>query len=239
MKPETIRSIALRHWRAHRASGGSRRDLILKSAGAVGLLLGSRMLPGCGGDVRSGEQYTADVRAKARKEEDDGRRTDFHFDCQVKGPLAGGVQHFLAMAGCGSFNDAEVEGVGGFLHIDFNSRVPKTIFASGSWRARRLVSFQPFGRPYGVFQAGIAQLEIDLVRTVPSRLIVPATLRIVCNIGPAGPASDTGLPESVVLHADGLTFDQPVAGLTVFTIRAEENLRRLLELRLGGLPLPS
>src|SRR5712692_8155205 len=127
--------------------------------------------------------------ARTARGEDDERGTNFHFDCQVKGPLAGRVQHFLAMAGCGSFNDEEVEGGGGFLHIDFNSPVPKTIFASGSWKARRLLSFQPFGDPYGIFQAGIAHLEIDLVRVVPSRLVVPASLRIVCNIGPAGPAS--------------------------------------------------
>lgn len=149
-------------------------------------------------------------------------KTNFHFDCQVKGPLAGNVQHFLAMAGCGGFNDDEAEGSGGFLHIDFNSPVPKKIFGSGSWNARRLVSFQPFGNPYGVFQAGIAHLDIDLVRVVPSRLVVPATLRIVCNVGPAGAASVTPFPESIVLHVDGLTFDQPVAGLTVFTIGVEE-----------------
>jgi hypothetical protein len=152
----------------------------------------------------------------------DGGRTNFHFDCQVKGPLTGSVQHFLAMAGCGSFNDAEVEGGGGFLHIDFNSTVPKTIFGSGSWKARRLLNFQPFGNPYGVFQAGIAHLDIHLIYVVPSRLVVPATLRIVCNVAPAGPASITGLPESIVLDVDGFAFDQPVAGLTVFTIGVEE-----------------
>jgi len=111
-----------------------------------------------------------------------------------------------------------LEGGGGFLHFDLNSPIPRTIFGSGSWKARRLVSFQPFGNPYGVFQAGIAHLNIDLVRVVPSRLVVPATLRIVCNVGPAGAASVTAFPESIVLHTDGLTFDTPVAGLTVFTI---------------------
>lgn len=152
----------------------------------------------------------------------DGGRTNFHFDCQVKGPLAGSVQHFLAMAGCGSFNDAQVEASGSFLHIDFNSPVPKTIFRSGSWKARHLIDFQAFGSPYGVFQAGIAHLVIDLVPAGSSRLVVPATLRIVCNVGPAGPASITGLPESIVLNVDGLAFDQPVAGLTVFTTGVEE-----------------
>jgi hypothetical protein len=152
----------------------------------------------------------------------DDRGTNFHFDCQVRGPLAGGVQHFLAMAGCGSFNDHddEVKGGGSFLHIDFNTPVPKTILASGSWEAKRLTSFQPFGNPYGVFQAGIANLDVVLIRVVPSRLVVPASLRIVCNLGPAG--INTGLPESIVLNAGGLAFDQPVAGLTVFTIGTEE-----------------
>ena len=166
------------------------------------------------------------AQALATKAFADEGRTNFHFDCQVKGPLAGNVQHFLAIAGCGSFNDKEVEGGGSFLHIDNNSPVPKTILGSGSWKARRLVSFQPFGKPYGVFQAGIAHLHIDLVRLVPSRLVVPAALRIVCNVGVAGPASITGLPESIVLQVDSLTFDQPVAGLTVFTIEVEEECGR-------------
>ncbi len=164
--------------------------------------------------------------AVVRSASEDEGRINFHFDCQVNGPLVGNVQHFLAMAGCGSFNnaddDADVEGGGGFLHIDSNSAVPKTIFDSGSWKARRLLSFQPFGNPYGVFQAGIAHLGIDLVHVVPSRLVVPATLRIVCNVAPAGAASITGLPESIVLDVDGLVFSQPVAGLTVFTIGEEE-----------------
>lgn len=169
------------------------------------------------GTLAAGSGHTL-AQALASEAFADEGRTNFHFDCQVKGPLVGNVQHFLAIAGCGGFNDVEVEGRGGFLHINLNSPVPRTIFGSGSWKPRRLVSFQPFGDPYGVFQAGVAHLDIELVRVVPPRLVLPATLRIVCNVGPAGPASITGLPESIVLHADGLTFDQPVAGLTVFTI---------------------
>ena len=153
----------------------------------------------------------------------DENQTHFHFDCQVLGPTTpDGVKHFLAMAGCGKFGSSEVEGHGSFLHFDAASPVPRHIIGSGTWKAKRLTSFQPFGDPYGVFQAGIAHLEIDLVELVPSSAVVSAALRIVCNIGPAGPASNTGLPESIVLNADGLTFDNPVAGLTVFTIAVEE-----------------
>lgn len=153
----------------------------------------------------------------------EGNQTHFHFDCQVLGPTTpAGVKHFLAMAGCGKFGDAEVEGHGSFLHFDAASAVPRHIIGSGTWKANRLTSFQPFGDPYGVFQAGIAHLDINLVRLVPSFAVVPATLRIVCNVGPAGPASITGLPENIVVHVDGLTFDSPVAGLTVFTTAVEE-----------------
>lgn len=197
-----------------------KRREFFTNAGAGSLVFATACLTQ--GDSLTSSRTRAHALTRRALEGDNEGRTNFHFDCQVKGPLAGNVQHFLAMAGCGGFNDAQVEGSGGFFHIDFNSPVPKTIFASGSWKARRLVSFQPFGAPYGVFQAGIAHLDIDLVRVVPSQLVVPATLRIVCSIAAAGPASITGLPEGIVLAADGLTFDQPVAGLTVFTIGVEE-----------------
>ena len=64
MTPDIMRFLALRHWRIHHAPGVSRRDLILKSVGAVGLLLGSRMLTSCGGELDSGERHTADAQAK-------------------------------------------------------------------------------------------------------------------------------------------------------------------------------
>ena len=55
MTEEMIRSMVLRHWRTrHRPGPGvSRRDLIAKSAGAVGFLLGAQMLSACGGEVHA------------------------------------------------------------------------------------------------------------------------------------------------------------------------------------------
>ncbi len=59
MTPEMMRSIALRHCRTHHRHDLSRRNLILKSAGAIGLLAGSRMLPSCGGEIRPVERALA------------------------------------------------------------------------------------------------------------------------------------------------------------------------------------
>src|SRR5256885_8712280 len=57
--PKMMRSIALRHGRTHHRHDLSRRNLILKSAGAIGLLAGSRMLPSCGGEIRPVERALA------------------------------------------------------------------------------------------------------------------------------------------------------------------------------------
>lgn len=152
----------------------------------------------------------------------DDRPTNFHFDCQAKGPTVGGVVHRVAMGGDGKITDTEVVGDGAFIHFNGNPLLPfpKPLIASGVWKARRLISFVPHGT-YGVFEAGKATFEIDLVRLIPSRAVVPAKLTVTCNIGAGGPATNTGDEEGIVLHVDGLTFG-PLAGLTVFTTAVEE-----------------
>src|SRR6266849_7126723 len=73
----------------------------------------------------------------------DDRATGFHFDCQGKGPTLGGVVHRLAMAGDGKITDTEVVGDGAFIHFNGDPALPfpKPLFASGVWKAKRLVSF--------------------------------------------------------------------------------------------------
>ncbi len=149
-------------------------------------------------------------------------RTNFHFDCQGKGPtVVDAVAHRLAMAGEGTFHGPEVVGSGSFIHFNGLATLPtpKPLLASGTWKATRLISFAPHGT-YGVFEAGIARFEIELIRLIPSRAVIPATIKVVCSIGAGGPATDTGEEEGITLEVDGLTFE-PLAGLTVFTTVVE------------------
>jgi hypothetical protein len=59
-------------------------------------------------------------------------------------------------------------------------------------------------------------MDVELVRELPSRLAVPATLQIVCNI-PFVPLM-TGKPEGFSLNVDGLQFhpNVPPMGITLF-----------------------
>ena len=59
-------------------------------------------------------------------------------------------------------------------------------------------------------------MGVEMVRELPSRLVVPATLEIVCNI-PFVPIM-TGKPEGFSLHVDDLQFvpNVPAMGITLF-----------------------
>ena len=117
------------------------------------------------------------------------------------------------MGGCGSVSADEVSGGGTFLHFDnATAGVPKTIIGTGTWRPRRLLDFEVIGT-YGQLVAGIMETEIRL-RPVAGGSI-PATLKVVCNIGPAG--LQTGHEEGFTLDVGGLSFDHPLLGLTIFT----------------------
>ena len=133
------------------------------------------------------------------------------------------MTHAVNMSGSGTIGEDEVEGGGTFQHYDIASTPPRTIFATGTWRATRLLGFHPIGT-WGVITAGIADMEVHLLRQTPSRAVIPATLRVVCDVGSGG--FDTGLPEGFTLTIPGAPFGSFVpigAGITVFTAITPEN----------------
>ncbi|MBI2886166.1 MAG: hypothetical protein HYY02_03045 [Chloroflexi bacterium] len=145
------------------------------------------------------------------------------------------VQHTVVVAGSGSFRLAHAEGGGmlqgggPFLHFDNAAPAPKPVIGAGTWTARRYVNYAPLGNA-GPLQAGVLELLVDLNAQVPSPAVLPARLRIVCNIGAANLL--TGKPEGFVLAIPGTPFVQggaagpfrplhPELGLTAFTPGAE------------------
>ncbi len=141
-------------------------------------------------------------------------------------------QDRLMFYGQGTASPAGVTGGGAWNHTRFpGSNPPKggpalPIVAAGAWQAKQYVSFNEIGR-FGVLVAGIAEIVVDLLRTIPSvATIRGARLRLICNIGFAG--LDTGEPEGIVLSIPGTPFFTgetpgpfapvvPMFGLTAFS----------------------
>jgi len=144
--------------------------------------------------------------------------------------VVAGVNHRIIMAGTGKIDDEDVEGGGSFTHFNAASPVPQTVLASGTWKAKSLVSFTLAGLWGSQFVAGILEMTVELVADFPSRAVLPATLRVVCNLGP--PGISTGEPEGFKLTVPGAPFSPFVQttfpgtsfpfGLTLFTKGAGE-----------------
>ena len=185
----------------------NRRDF-LKKAGLGSIALGS--LPVLG------EILATPVLA------DSGHKT-FHFAALGGGGTIGTVVHALVLAGDGKFSDAHVEGGGVFNHVNLNPSlpIPKPVLASGTWKAKRLISFHSIGSS-GETLAGILKLDIHVVRLIPSPGVFPAHLQIVCNIPFAG--LFTGHPEGFTLTGLPVTFTpmNPTVGITIFGAAVEE-----------------
>jgi hypothetical protein len=77
------------------------------------------------------------------------------------------------------------------------------------------VSFDFFGK-YGLSTAAVLTMDVELLRELPSRLVVPAGLAIVCNI-PFAPIM-TGKSEGISLRVGDLQFhpNVPPMGITLF-----------------------
>lgn len=161
----------------------------------------------------------------ARADDDNG--LGFRFVSASKGAIVGAVDHRMIMNGCGKFNGSEAEGGGTYDHIDNASPVPKTILDAGRWKAGRLLSFSLTGT-YGEIAAGILEMEVKLLQEFPSRAVIPATLKIVCSLAPAG--LDSGMegftltipdapfgPFEPFFAAPGITN-----GLSVFVVSRHE-----------------
>lgn len=146
---------------------------------------------------------------------DEGTTTGFIFAAVSIGPSVDGVVHTVVMDGAGTITPSNVEGGGTFDHLNnaATAGFPRPFFAQGTWKAKRLVSFDVFGR-YGLFTAAVLTMEVELVRELPSRLAVPASLQIACNI-PFVPIL-TGKPEGFSLTVDGLAFHPSGMGITLF-----------------------
>jgi hypothetical protein len=151
-------------------------------------------------------------------DDDDFKRRRFYFQA-VSGQaatLSGG--NSVLMSGFGSFSHRSVRGGGEFVLFD-GTKVPSPDFiATGSWRAARFLSFEEVGT-WGVGVSGILQMEIKLL-PCDGPVITGATLKIVCNIGPAGletePFQQEGFTLTVPGQAHFSPFTPPV-GLTLFT----------------------
>lgn len=146
-------------------------------------------------------------------------RPNFHFVVVSK---TRNSHDFVALAGDGTLaGDAKnVEGGGLFTHFQPTPPKPFPIVGAGTWKAKKLRSFDLIGT-YGSLAAGVLDMDVDLVRDVPSKLVIPATMRMVCNLGPAALNTGKG-DEGVTLSVPsvGLEFEPqvPGVGVTVFGV---------------------
>jgi hypothetical protein len=129
----------------------------------------------------------------------------------------------IAMSGCGSFGPHSVRGGGEFVHFH-GTQIPSPHFiATGNWRASKVLSFQEVGA-WGLGVSGILVLRIRL-HPCEGHVIRHATLKIVCNLAPAGLFTDPFQQEGFTLTVPGLAPFHPFTpniGLTLFTRRCEE-----------------
>jgi hypothetical protein len=165
------------------------------------------------------------------KSSDDDERLGFIFASLSDGPTVGGVHHQIFMTGSGKFDRKRVRGGGFYNRTDANSGPPPlTILETGTWKARRLISFtktpadEPKMNPSGFNTSGILEIEARLFPENGPRHGIKATLKIICNIPPEG--LFTGLPEGYFLNIqDGLSFEPATfpggfpVGATAFTPR--------------------
>lgn len=165
-------------------------------------------------------------------------QANFYFVANSKATLDK-VQHRIAMSAAGSVSGSQVVGGGSFSHFLFNVSAdtgapgppPYKLVASGTWNATGLVSFKLIGT-FGTLAAGVLEMNIVLIEQAPSQSVVPAILKVVCNlvfaklinIGPDGSA----LKEGFTLTIPGTDFAEggkagpftafaPPIGVTVFS----------------------
>ncbi len=133
-------------------------------------------------------------------------QTNFTF--VVVSKLVGGPD-LLILNGSGKFGSGEVNGGGSFTHVNPGTGV---IVASGTWRAKKLVSFTPNGT-FGAHASGILEMKSRLLPTGGER-VEGVVMRQVCNL----PGLDTGQEEGVtVTLPNGATFEPTDTGATLFS----------------------
>jgi len=124
----------------------------------------------------------------------------------------------VALAGDGSVTPSNAEGGGLFTHWKNTGSPPFPIAAAGTWKARSLRSFNLIGT-YGSLAAGVLDMDVDLVRDIPSKAVIPGRMKVVCNLGPAN-LHNPGVDEGVYLSvpAASLDFEPFGFGVTVFGV---------------------
>ena len=157
-----------------------------------------------------------------------GSPVGFRFVSNSRTATVGEVRYLAQFNGNGKITPSNVLGGGRFNLVIDTSPVPKTIVASGTWKAKSLRSFTLIGT-YGALAAGILEMNVDLVPDRGPK--VEATLRLVCDLAAAG--LDAGEEEGFVLDIPGTPFSQggtfgpfepyhpvpggPTNGLSIFT----------------------
>ena len=133
-----------------------------------------------------------------------------------------GVQHRIIMDGKGQFvGQSEVRGSGSFVH--WNNAppgTPKPIIATGRWKATGAKRANTIGT-YGIYAGGFVEMLVDLFPQGKPP-ISGATLKVVCNLGPAGLHTDEG-EEGFYLTIPGGemgTFEpfSPPLGVTIISL---------------------
>jgi hypothetical protein len=139
----------------------------------------------------------------------------YHF--VVVSRKSGTPPDLVVLQGDGRVTPSKATGGGVFTHFVPTGSPPFPIKAAGTWKPKHLDNFSLIGT-YGTLAAGLLQMEVELVREIPSKAVIPAHMKVVCNLGPAGLKND-GLEEGVYLDVAGLSFDPFGFGVTVFTPR--------------------
>ncbi len=145
-----------------------------------------------------------------------------------KADTVDGVDHTAALEGFVKFNPeaATASGSGSFVHFDnAPAGTPKPILGCGRWEVERFVSWNHDSGRYCRINASILELVVDLIPDSGDPTL-DATLRLICNIGPAGIA--TGKPEGFVLTIPDAPFGsfrpfEPPVGLTHISIPEGES----------------
>lgn len=147
------------------------------------------------------------------------RQTNFHFLALSDAMILDGVHHRMLMGGTGQITPGNVVGHGKFQHQNATGSAPQEILGEGSWKTKRLISFENIGSHGEVGVAGILLMVVELIPVTGSN--ITAELEVVCNIPPAG--LFTGKPEGYKLTIPGAPFGPfnplgpPPLGITWFT----------------------
>ena len=152
---------------------------------------------------------------------------NFHFTLVCHAKSVANVQHTLALNGEGKFSGQEIVGGGTYNHFDNATPPPRTLISYGTLEASRLVDFISIGS-WGVTSAGVLDMEVRLIQQFASAAVIPATLKVICNLNggalinrnPNPPPPN--LPEGAILTIPDAEFGpftplDPPIGFTAFS----------------------